>query len=116
MKQELKTKWITALRSGKYRKSTRVLKRYFKTTAPGHCCLGVLCEIIKNDFPHAEDLLQSNRLIALPKRSVTSCASLLDQETLAHVGLDSEQQRKLAGKNDKGATFRQIADYIEKKL
>ncbi len=41
MKKEIATKWIEALRSGKYKQGKSRLKKYDQT----YCCLGVLCEI-----------------------------------------------------------------------
>ena len=40
MKKELKKEWIKALRSGKYKQTSRSLR-----TPDGFCCLGVLCDI-----------------------------------------------------------------------
>ena len=41
MNKEIKTKWLAALRSGKYEQGFGALK-----TPSGHCCLGVLCDVI----------------------------------------------------------------------
>lgn len=40
----LKTKWIEALRSGKYRQTREILK-----DGKGYCCLGVLCDVTQPD-------------------------------------------------------------------
>jgi hypothetical protein len=40
MNQALKSKWLTALRSGNYKQSKMQLK-----SDDGYCCLGVLCEV-----------------------------------------------------------------------
>ena len=40
MNQEIKQKWVEALRSGKYKQTTYVLRR-----EDSYCCLGVLCDI-----------------------------------------------------------------------
>ena len=42
MKAELKTKWIEALRSGKYNQGRRALV----TNQGSYCCLGVLCDVM----------------------------------------------------------------------
>lgn len=44
MNPEIKEKWLTALRSGKYSRGENYLKQVVNETAK-HCCLGVLCEI-----------------------------------------------------------------------
>lgn len=41
---ELKAKWLAALRSGEYKQG-----RYCLSTDNGFCCLGVLCDIVKDD-------------------------------------------------------------------
>ena len=40
MKKSIANKWIKALRSGKYKQTTSVLRNL-----DGFCCLGVLCDI-----------------------------------------------------------------------
>lgn len=40
MDPKVKKLWLKALKSGKYKRATGVLK-----TPRGHCCLGVLCEV-----------------------------------------------------------------------
>ena len=42
--QELKDKWLEALRSGEYSQTTETLK-----DENGFCCLGVLCDVIDPD-------------------------------------------------------------------
>lgn len=46
MKQDIKNKWVKALRSGKYKQGTGYL---IKSSNDGnqcqHCCLGVLCDL-----------------------------------------------------------------------
>lgn len=47
MKQAVMKKWVKALRSGKYKKTTEALTRHGR-----YCCLGVLCELaIKEGIP-----------------------------------------------------------------
>ncbi len=41
MKQTVMKQWVKALRSGKYKQTTGVLKK----PRGGFCCLGVLCDI-----------------------------------------------------------------------
>jgi hypothetical protein len=40
MKADIKTKWVAALRSGKYEQTAGVLRN-----SHGYCCLGVLCDL-----------------------------------------------------------------------
>lgn len=50
MKQEVKDKWVAALRSGDYQQTHGKLAKQLSPTSPmGHCCLGVLCELAIED-------------------------------------------------------------------
>lgn len=107
MKKTLRQKWINALRSGKYKQASFALH-----DERGYCCLGVLA-------------------------SVTGCKWYRDGETghlspfvgdksMRHrqgdylktdfCGLHLRTQKKLAIMNDEHKTFREIADYIEKRI
>src|SRR5688572_23859842 len=50
MKKRFKKQWLTALRSGKYKQT----KHYLRTDA-GFCCLGVLCDVVKDKLKSGED-------------------------------------------------------------
>lgn len=45
MNQEWKTKWVEALRSGKYKQGKMQLRVVLPDGEPGFCCLGVACDI-----------------------------------------------------------------------
>lgn len=45
MKPEIKTKWLEALRSGKYKQTQKYLKVKKEDNTCSYCCLGVLCEL-----------------------------------------------------------------------
>jgi len=114
MKAELKAKWLTALRSGLYRKSCNTLKRHYKTQV-GYCCLGVLCDVITPEFPDAQELVEKEYYTS-PGSTPKSKNAMLDHPTMRYVGLDQTQQRKLSTMNDNGASFSTIADYIERRI
>lgn len=44
LKPAIKRRWLKALRSGKYKQGTGSLR-----DGDGFCCLGVLCDVVKND-------------------------------------------------------------------
>lgn len=44
MKEDIKRRWLKALRSGEYKQSRTYLK-----SENGFCCLGVLCDILQKD-------------------------------------------------------------------
>lgn len=93
----LKTKWVEALRSGKYEQGTKVL---FSKRTRAYCCLGVLCVVNGVDPENIED------------RITTDLTPWFDP------GLTQEQASRLGDiMNDaQGKSFAEIADYIEANL
>ncbi len=50
IKPEIKKRWVEALRSGEYNQATGSLRSTDPTTLiEGYCCLGVLCDVVKDD-------------------------------------------------------------------
>lgn len=107
MTPELKSKWVAALRSGKYKQTQTVLRDDL-----GFCCLGVLCDVIGptgwspvgGGFTYLD----------------TFSLGLLGTPLLNYVGLDADTQVELTKLNDEAkldmgspSTFAEIADYIE---
>lgn len=111
MNKKLKAKWIKALESGKYRRG----KGQLKTKCGRFCCLGVLCEVAGKPY--------------------TPTSSYLDDDFASEAGISPDTQQILAFANDgdessdvarrngfkdyrenRGATFKQIAQYIREKL
>lgn len=45
MNQDIKERWVAALRSGDYKQTQERLR-----DANGFCCLGVLCDVVKDDM------------------------------------------------------------------
>jgi hypothetical protein len=104
MEKYLKSKWVETLRSGNYRPGAKRLRN----SADQFCCLGVLCDIIDNtewrsdpDTPH---YLHGANAVSL------------NSATLKDYGLSNLQQHILMNMNDKGASFPEISNYIEKSL
>lgn len=104
MNKEVKKAWLDALRSGKYEQARSTLNN----GSGGFCCLGVLCDISKLGHWNkrheyvVDGLAQS---VLLTTCGVKEVAELTEQEA-----------RQLASMNDRGYTFKRIADYIEKHL
>lgn len=106
MNEEIRTKWVAALRSGQYKQGRLALR----SQSNCFCCLGVLCDIVQPEgwsagtgagclfFTHTD----GSRQPALPPRS------LLDA-----VGLSMQAADRLSALNDKGRTFEEIANVIE---
>lgn len=105
MDKKLKTKWLRALRSGKYKQARGAMRvRDGKTVL--YCCLGVL------------------RLIISPtSRAMASCSEHLCLTHAEKADLSMQEMEHLAHMNDgvevkgiKQHSFREIALYIERNL
>lgn len=112
MKKNIATKWMKALRSGKYRQG----KNYLANAKGEYCCLGVLCDLAekegvvtstKNRRPVYEVIQYGEEIYFLPEK-VMEWAGIKHQ-----CGEYSTGHQHLAGHNDNGNTFKQIADIIE---
>lgn len=122
MTKKLAMKWVKALRSGKFKQTTGTLhkteqNRVTSQEKLGFCCLGVLAKVCRindnliDDFASLDDPYFSSCQVShnegrptIGKVSVRTSGS--GNEFLT---FDS-----LALANDKGATFRSIASWIEK--
>lgn len=103
--QEIKDRWVAALRSGKYKQGRGTLCSYDGlSNERSFCCLGVLADLIDPEG------WKVRSYVSLSWRD-PSCTTDLKQDTL-----DLDPQRKLIWMNDVGDTFADIADYIEAHL
>jgi hypothetical protein len=100
MDAEIKTKWVEALRSGKYAQGRNRLRR-----GDTFCCLGVLCDLVGGGgWERDEFVIESERGISFLPRSMRR---VLD---------DTDAEETLVAMNDDGTPFPEIADYIERTL
>lgn len=74
MKQDIKDKWVAALRSGNYKQGTGELRKVKDDGCTYHCCLGVLAEVAglkirglgietengNNDYQPLQDLIDED--------------------------------------------------------
>jgi hypothetical protein len=100
--KEFLQKWITALRSGKYKQTKGCLR-----DGEGFCCLGVGCEIYDPNgwSGNNEGVYTYGRnMIFLPP----------DIRFLA--GISDRQEVDLTALNDNDKSFMEIADYIEREI
>ena len=119
MNPEIKTQWVTALRSGDYQQGHGILRSSLtEGSVPKFCCLGVLCEIAvkANVIPEAQyDGFYYTYGTRDDKRS-----AYLPAVVMEWAGLDNENPicgtDRLANLNDNDNTFEQIADAIEVNL
>ena len=99
MDQELKAKWVAALRSGEYEQGSDVLYRGGK-----FCCLGVLHKLVTGEPPSKELWDDECR----QPDAIRGCLDIPKQNDLA---------RRNDGRNGiEKHSFAQLADYIEANL
>jgi len=102
MNPEVKKVWINELRSGRYKQTGHALRR-----GRAFCCLGVLCDLSKA----GKWTSRADNEYAYGERTDILPAPVGDWADLSE-----SQQGDLALMNDEGATFPEIADWIEKHL
>lgn len=101
----LKEDWLVALRSGKYKQISGQLK-----TTEGHCCLGVLCEVAGVTWD------QRGTTFGVIQNGSYREDAILPTEVRERAGLPNNAPNsylRLSEMNDDGATFAELADYIE---
>jgi hypothetical protein len=119
MKPEIKAQWVTALKSGKYTQAKGALR-----TPEGHCCLGVLCEILPEfriedsedghgDEVHIKEGHTNN--VVWSDGSMTLIDRVVEEAGITV--MPGYMVSTLAVMNDSGNySFEQIADWIEENL
>lgn len=131
MDQEIKARWVAALRSGRYPQTWGALR-----TSEGYCCLGVLCDVrdpslwkpferpkgyLNSDHPTEGDLVGEpdvtytylEAAATLPD-GVSEWARLIDNDPDINLAFDIVQLSVL--NDDFQYDFNQIADVIEAQL
>jgi hypothetical protein len=108
MTPELKEKWLSDLRSGKYPKTERFLKN-----DTGYCCLGVLLETtgigFVQDYSYGEVVWES-------KDRRFGTVSILTVRGMKEFGLENSHVNNLMNLNDTSETFEEVITYIEENL
>ncbi len=122
MNQEIKTKWVAALRSGEYEQGIGKLR-----SNNSYCCLGVLCDLYHKETGIGEWVPDtgrddSKRLMfldhgeALPEE-VIAWAGLPEEDAMIPIRVHPDKcPRTLSSYNDSGTTFVAVADLIDKHL
>lgn len=104
MDKQIKTEWVSTLRSGKYKQAAGSLRTNY-----GYCCLGVLCDIAgKGKWKSYED----------------GGYGYETQHTISRQWIPSDlefeigniPQHELANMNDDDRSFDEIADWIEENV
>lgn len=104
-------KWVDALRSGDYKQGKNVLH-----ATDGYCCLGVACELYAQEFPLPREIASSGNErfdghVSVPPSQVVDWLGLRHELGVFVNAPDACES--LAGMNDKGTPFAEIADFIE---
>ena len=103
MNSILKASWLEALRSGRYKQDRGKLR-----TENGFCCLGVLCDVIDSNSWDWFELPDGGK--SYIHGNDTSYV------TSMKYGNCELYQIELSNMNDRGKSFSEIADYIEKNV
>ncbi len=127
MNEDVKRKWLKALRSGDYPQTHGILH-----DEEGFCCLGVLCDLAVEggvvDPPKKIDYISHDRKGQHVEKTYyvygeEKWRELLPRKVMAWAGLvapnplvKSKLGLTLSGLNDRGRSFKQIANIIERQL
>ncbi len=109
MDSAIKTKWIEALRSGKYTQAMSGLRN----CNDGYCWLGVLCDILDPNAWSRQPWSSHYEFGRGNNRNAGTLPTYIKWDT----GISSDTEAQLVEMNDiEKLSFNQIADYIEKNL
>lgn len=122
MNENLKKRWITALRSGKYKQGIGKLYNPEKDT---YCCLGVLCNIQRipiEKYTNMKNLYELDYIKNLPKELLVNephKSTTFEGPDFDYLGLHNQLVKLNDGANGgimKSRDFNYIANWIEKNL
>jgi uncharacterized Ntn-hydrolase superfamily protein len=131
MKKEIADQWVAALRSGEFTQGDQVLTQVHDDGTKTYCCLGVLSELacragviaapteektmIERDGVQEEVTALIYGGVASQSKTIAP-GVVVEWAGLSHGNpiTDDFGSRTLAGLNDGGYTFAQIADIIER--
>jgi hypothetical protein len=112
-----KEDWVAALRSGNYRQTQKGEEGFQRLKGPvGYCCLGVLAELNEWETGHNS---------CLPQEGAQALSVSADygyqtvNGALSACGLPEYPESNsdtLAGLNDNGVPFKELADFLEQHL
>jgi len=124
MNKKIATRWVKALRSGKYKQGTD----YLCKTEDGHtkhCCLGVLTDMYQQECKRNKKKALSVKIISGSHPSYTVFTYNKEDKVLPvavkkwagmknRSGRIETENECLAFMNDEGDSFKKIANFIEK--
>lgn len=121
MNKQIKKEWCSALRSGKYKQCTGALKEKDGDEGVGYCCLGVLTSLYGKKTKKRTDLgndtysFLTDKVAKWAGIDTSKCYESYDYEYDPKVKV-GKKNRRLSSLNDKGTSFKEIADLIEESL
>ena len=115
MNEQVKQKWLSALRSGDYQQTQLKLH-----TDDGFCCLGVLCDLYGKEHNVEWDLVEDedHSYYMFQDHPATLPLSVVEWVGVesSNPYIDDSRSLTLVELNDIGSTFNVIADLIEEHL
>lgn len=121
MNAKVKEAWLKALRSGEYQQGRDFLHR-----DSSFCCLGVLCDLYAKSTGNGNWVVQGDNEFYTFVSSSGDMDTCLPESVLSWADMPiyapegapelKASNQSLAGLNDAGFTFSQLADYIEENL
>jgi hypothetical protein len=110
MDRMIRTRWVEGLRSGLFLQGREALR-----SGDLFCCLGVLCEIVKDDISlivHPDPVADGVVMYGVGKET-----GLLPHEVAEYAGVSDEVQDQLILMNDdEQLGFDEISDWVERNL
>lgn len=130
MDEKIKSKWVTALRSGEYKQGSGSLVEVYDGVPEAYCCLGVLCEVLgleRDGHEYKVPVVEGHESEISGGEEFLYCAVDISEGYAGRLGLrelvepenydePEEIQSVLISMNDDGVDFGRIADYIEERL
>jgi hypothetical protein len=113
MNQQVKQKWVDALKSGDYQQTRAALK-----DQSGFCCLGVLCDLYSKET--GEDWVQDGRNYRFFENDKFPPIAVCDWAGFVNTSNPKveygEERLPLTDLNDTGKSFKEIAAIIQEQL
>lgn len=119
MDKKTKKEWLKALRSGEYKQGDGALRKEDDDCGgEKFCCLGVLCDLIEpNQWRQVNGEWRNGSASqdgGMPREGLQDKLGL--SRKINRSGVTNQTiAEKLAAMNDNGRTFKQIADWLEKR-
>jgi hypothetical protein len=109
-REQLRREWVADLRSGKFKQTQGVLE-----DSNGNCCLGLACRVFDRIYPGVLTIEKRLGITSFDNATAMLPGTVKRAFGLATHGGMINELKSLAGQNDAGKSFAEIADVIESK-